>query len=692
MSNQTQPQGSEADDKPGDLSPGTEPDDTDLATRAVRFVDRIAYRIFGDYFQRREDSYADLRKKLHQAKMEVGYDMYLSRVAFYSVLLGLLGAGLGIGVTYILASLGIFSQYTLGVTVPPNVAVFIENNKTVLTGVFSAVVLSVFFGVIAGAVLYYIPSFHAGERKREINTTLPHAVTFMYALSRGGMNIVEVIEAIANADDAYGEVSNEFKMILNDMEYFGSDLRLALRNASETTPSDSMEDFLDDLLGIVDSGGDITPFLLQKSEQYLERARQEQKGFLDTLALIAESYVTAFVAGPLFIIIITVIMSVLGGASLTQIYAIVYLVIPLGSLGFAFVIDILSTGGEQSSSKLKTEFDEFEIEDWADRETDDGEKLADDPRYKSLKRAKKKERVKKFLRNPLSSVKRQPILTVVVTAPVAVAVFAAFVLTGVSTPTFSALKSRPIWNTATLFVIPALTVSFPLSLFHELKMRRRRKVLRELPDTLKKLSGANETGMTLTESLQMVYETSTGVLANEFEKVYTEIEWDADLNDSFIRFANRMEIPRLSRTVKLITKANESSGDIGDVLEVAARDVESAYKLDRERFQNMIIYVVIIIISFLVFLFVVVILDNTFLTNIAESTSGAEGLSQAGGGALSFEEIPLDTYRMVLFHSAIIQAFSSGLLAGQMGENSIYSGFKYSIVLTLIALGVFIFM
>ncbi|MDY6776159.1 MAG: type II secretion system F family protein [Halobacteria archaeon] len=667
--------------------------DTGIRLSPSKAIDRIAYRIFGTYFKQREDKYASTRKKLQQARMgEVGYDMYLSRVVFYSLVIGLLGAGVGILITYLLFTLGVFSEYTLGVTVPPSVATFIENNKILLSGVLLTVLISGFVSVVTGATLYYVPHFYAGERKRSINTTLPHAVTFMYALSRGGMNIVEVIEAIANADDAYGEVSNEFKMILNDMEYFGSDLRLALRNASETTPSDSMEDFLDDLLGIVDSGGDITPFLLQKSEQYLERARQEQKGFLDTLALIAESYVTAFVAGPLFIIIITVIMSVLGGASLTQIYAIVYLVIPVGSLGFAFIIDILSTGGEQSSKTLKTEIEEFDVENWADIETEDGGKLSDDPRYKSLRRAKKMENIKSLLRNPFASVKEEPLLSLVVTVPVAAALFAGFVFAGVSTATVSAFKSRPIWNTATLFVIPAMTLTVPVSFFHELKMRRRRKVLRELPDTLKKLAGANETGMTLTESLRMVYETSTGVLANEIEMVYTEIEWDADLNDSFIRFANRMKIPRLSRTIKLITKANESSGDIGDVLEVAARDVESAYKLDRERFQNMIIYVVIIIISFLVFLFVVVILENTFLTNIAESTSGAEGLSQAGGGALSFEEIPLDTYRMVLFHSAIIQAFSSGLLAGRMGENSMYSGLKYSIILTLIALGVFIFL
>jgi flagellar protein FlaJ len=208
--------------------------------------------------------------------------------------------------------------------------------------------------------------------------------------------------------------------------------------------------------------------------------------------------------------------------------------------------------------------------------------------------------------------------------------------------------------------------------------------------------------MTLNESLLLVSETSSGVLSKELKKVHNEIQWDTGLNDALIGFANRMKIPRLSRTIKLITKANESSGNIQGVLQVAARDVDTAYKLDRERFQNMIIYTVIIIVSFLVFLFVIIILEKNFLSQMAEAggsgggeaASGASGGGGGGGGgaAFSMESVPLDAYRMVFFHAGIIQAFCSGLVAGQMGENDVLSGLKYGIVMTLIAVVVFIFM
>jgi flagellar protein FlaJ len=656
-------------------------------------MDKIAFKLFGSYFKGKGDTYAGYRKKINQARMEVGYDMYLSRITLYSIITGLVGAFLGVGITVTLSALGLFDSISLSLRLPPGAAEFVSQYAVLIGGFFLTVILAAILGGIAGGILYYLPSFYAGERRRKIDAALPFGVTFMYALSRGGMNILEVMEKLSNADDVYGELANEFDMILRDMDYFGNDLRVALRNGSDMTPSENLSDFLDDLLSVIDSGGEMTPFLYNKSQQYHEIRKQDQKGFLDTLALMSESYVTAFVAAPLFIIIITTIMSVMGGANMMQLYAIIYLVLPIASLGFAFVIDIISTGGEDAAKQLESEHDEFDIEALEDFAED-----SEDERIDDLVQARKMQSVKDFIRNPLGGVRENPLWSLGFTVPVAVIVFAGFVLSGTASPMPEAMKTNPIFNTLALFVLPLMIVSVPLSLFHELKSRRESAIIRELPETLKKLESANETGMTLNESILLVSQTSSGILSDELKKVHNEIQWDTSLNDALIGFANRMKIPRLSRTIKLITKANESSGNIQGVLQVAARDVDTAYKLDRERFQNMIIYTVIIIVSFLVFLFVIVILENQFLTQMAEAGGGGSGSGSGGGagggggGAFSMESVPLDAYRMIFFHAGIIQAFASGLVAGQMGENDVLSGLKYGIVMTIIAVVVFTFM
>jgi flagellar protein FlaJ len=400
---------------------------------------------------------------------------------------------------------------------------------------------------------------------------------------------------------------------------------------------------------------------------------------------MSESYVTAFVAAPLFIIIITAIMSVMGGANLMQLYAIIYFVLPLASIGFAFVIDIISSGGDGSTDQLQREREPFELEDVeeiADR--------SDDDRLEDLVRAKKLQGTKDFIRDPLSKVREEPLISLGFTIPVALLFAAVTVLTGYATLSFEAFKNAPVSNTIYVAIIPMLIIITPLSYYHEKKQRRNKKVIRELPETLKKLSSANETGMTLNESLLLVSETSQGILAEEFKKVHNEVQWDTGINDALVGFANRLKIPRVSRTVKLITKANESSGNIQEVLEVAARDVDTAYKLDRERFQNMIIYTVIILVSFLVFLFVIVILQRQFLSAMAEEAAGFDA-GGAGGGGFAIEDVPIDTYSMIFFHASVIQGFFSGLVAGQMGEDHILSGLKYGIVMTLIAVVVFMF-
>jgi flagellar protein FlaJ len=649
-------------------------------------IDRFAYDLFGNYFESRKSNYAGYRKKINQARMEVGYDMYLARITLYSVITGIVGILLGVLLTWVLAQVGVTETMTAALNVPPALESFLANYRTFIVGFFLSVILAAVFGGIAGGILYYVPSFKAGERQRQIDDTLPYAVTFMYALSRGGMNVLEVMEKLANADDVYGEVSNEFDMILRDMDYFGNDLRIALRNASEMTPSDNLADFLDDLLSVIDSGGEITPFMLNKSQQYHEIKKQDQKGFLDTLALMSESYVTAFVAAPLFIIIITAIMSVMGGANLMQLYAIIYFVLPLASIGFAFVIDIISGGGDGSTEELRREREKFKLED-----VEDIAERSGDERIEDLVRAKKLQGTKDFIRDPLARVREKPLLSLGFTIPVALLFAAVTVLTGYATLSIEAFKNTPVSNTIYTAIIPMLIMIAPLSYYHEKKQRRNKKVIRELPETLKKLSSANETGMTLSESLLLVSETSEGVLADEFKLVHNEVQWDTGINDGLVGFANRLKIPRVSRTVKLITKANESSGNIQEVLEVAARDVDTAYKLDRERFQNMIIYTVIIIISFLVFLFVIVILQRQFLSAMAEEAAGFDASSSGGGGGFSIEDVPIDTYNMIFFHASVIQGFFSGLVAGQMGEDHVLSGLKYGIVMTLIAVVVFLF-
>ena len=92
----------------------------------------------------------------------------------------------------------------------------------------------------------------------------------------------------------------------------------------------------------VTSGGNLKHFFSQKSERYAWENRQTQKKFVEVMGLMAETYVTAVVAGPLFLIVMMAIMAMLGGGDLTMLQLIVYMLLPLANAGFAYGLTAIS--------------------------------------------------------------------------------------------------------------------------------------------------------------------------------------------------------------------------------------------------------------------------------------------------------------------------------------------------------------
>jgi flagellar protein FlaJ len=201
--------------------------------------------------------------------------------------------------------------------------------------------LLVFGGMTYVAFLVY-PGVIAGNRRRNIDATLPYAINYITAMSSAGITPAEIFRLLGEST-IYGESAVEARHIAREIDIFGRDLIDALRIVSATTPSQRMKDFLQGAMASISSGGNLTDYFRTKAAQYALENRQGQKLFLDTLGLIAESYVTALVAGTLFLIILQSIMSVLSGdAKPLFLYVIIYLIIPFGSVMFVVMISSMT--------------------------------------------------------------------------------------------------------------------------------------------------------------------------------------------------------------------------------------------------------------------------------------------------------------------------------------------------------------
>lgn len=658
------------------------PREDERLTGETRELLREQYGYVRAFFKADPARYTRLQRWLNQARVGTTYDIYLTRTVYMALGLGLLGLVAGGLLAFVLAATGVIFGISSPVDAPADLARIVGDNRVLVAGVALSVAGFVVACLCTVIGRYYYPRMVVDNRRREIDVTLPHAIVYMYALSYGGMNTFEVIKRLAETDDVYGEVANEFDVIVRDVELFGNDLFTAIRDARNLTPSDNMEQFLDDMLSVLDSGSDITGFFESESKAYMEEARDEQDSFLETLSILSEIFVVAFVAAPLFLIVTLVVISLLGGAgALTQAYALVYAVLPVGMVMFLLVVDLLSQPYQQPTSLVLEDFEDGA----AAGAVDDA-----DERFEEYEDHRRRQRIFELVQNPVETIRSQdPIYSLLVTVPLGLVVAGLFVLGGVADP--AAFGEEPVYVTTMLVVVPLLVAGVPLTALHELKRRRQLHVARRFPDTLNILSSANEMGIRLTEALELVSRWSEGVLAVEMRKVRNDIEWNFDVRRALLALANRLRVPQVTRTMKLIAEGARSSGDLSRILSIAAEDTRNRYKIEEERRREMSAYIAIVVIGFLVYLAVIVLIDVSYLTPISQLSTPEDPGTGAGGLIFSVSNVPVTEYRMVFFHSALIQGIGAGLLAGKLADNDVLSGLKYSLLLVVLTLVVFMF-
>lgn len=659
------------------------------------FNDRLAIRFY-PLFQRVFDSNGDfvdsVNTKLGECRRDTPVEMYMSRCLGYGVITG--------GVLWFLTTLlvgGFFMIVNpdvgtiLGIPAPSDRAQQIMRALKVpllisLTGIV--------FGTIGFLSGLFLPIGNlwmtSGSREREINMLLPDAVSFMYALSVGGLNQLEILEAIAKAEDVYGEVAREFQIIMHETTYFDVDYRTAIRNRSSETPSDNLAQFLTDMLSILSSGGDLTSFLDLKKEKHMRTAKQQQENTLETLELFGEMYMTLSLF-PLLLVILLVSMSLMGDMDDMMLYGAVYGMIPISGIVFILMISTVKND-DPGDGYLTGEVDDPRV--YTESVSDRGViKRYAGSKFAVLQEIRDREgtmKAKKYFRHPLSLFYEFPTYTLAITVPLAGILIWNLVSAGLVPTAWDSFKGNPVWGTFVYFHIPLYMIGLPFIIAYELKQRRRHVITNKISENLRKLSSANDTGLTLLESFLNVSDTSTGKLSEEFEAIYGKVQYGTSLKQALIELNNKYHLPRVARTIKLVADAQEASSQITDVLSTAAQASENQDDLERARKTGARMQMVIIMMTFLTMLAVMAILKLQFLDVMGELSESASG-SGGKGGTASLGGVDVEQLNTVFFHAVTLQGVMAGLISGYMRDGKLLSGIKYCIVLVTIALVVWMF-
>ena len=516
----------------------------------------------------------------------------------------------------------------------------------------------------------YYPVLLAHGRRTRIELDLPYAISYMQALSTT-MPPFDMIRKVYEESDMFGEVSREFGMIVRDVELFGDDLITAMRHLQHVTPSPALRDFLNDLGIVFDSGGDITAYLGAKTEFFREQAKRELELVLKTIEIMAEVYVSAFVAGPIALIIMIVAQGMTNASTMDWLLPMMYVVIPVGAVIMIWLLSVMLppenleiTRKEIVEPLFASNLREVESEQGrgSTRETTEF--------FRIIENRRQWHRILRRVKNPLRAYITNYDYGIIAGGMVA-AVIALLFMAG----WFDALFPHNVLEA----VICLLIIGFmaPVALAYEGRRWYVRNVESHLPEFLRELADMKDIGLTLQESIRRISGAKLGLLSSELSVASRDIETGANVNSALVRMEERIGLVSVKRAISLLVRASEITTNLRQIFMIAITDFEYYLRLKSERANTTIVYVMIIYLSFGIYLYTAYQLNVPFLSSFQENSLN----------------ITMDLSGNItnMFHIGIILGAFSGIMAGQFSSNSILAGFKHSIVLLAAALVLFTF-
>jgi len=280
----------------------------------------FSWKIMGGYASSKVDDNQALEESLLKAHIKIRAEEYLAYVVMSTVIMAIIGIGIGVGV-------GVIMMGLMGVSM--------------IMRIMIALLAIALLPMMTYFILLGSPASKAKRRGRDIDKRLAAAMSFISAMASADVNI-DVIFKEMSRQKVYGEIAAEAAWITRDTELLGSDILSAIRAAARRSPSAKFQDFLQGVITTSTSGGQLKPYFLLKAEEYQKENKLAMKAQMETLGMLAESFVTVVVAFPLFLVLIMAIMSIVGGGDpafmIMMLYLVVLMMIPISQFGFIFVI------------------------------------------------------------------------------------------------------------------------------------------------------------------------------------------------------------------------------------------------------------------------------------------------------------------------------------------------------------------
>ncbi len=262
-----------------------------------------------------------------------------------------------------------------------------------------------------------------------------------------------------------------------------------------------------------------------------------------------------------------------------------------------------------------------------------------------------------------------------------------------------------------LIILSVFIIILPLFMQRYTRYLWVRAVEEQFPNFIRDVADSVRSGMSFKEAVSIASRTDYGKLSPEVEKMKNRLSWDIPSMRVLDIFGKEVKESKLiSEALNIIKESIMSGGNVAATMNAVARDTVSFKEIEAERRSMVGQHVMIMYAIFFMFLgisimiiFVMVPMVNTQ----PQMTVGGMGgqfsnpcqdvgyfpcnFFSALGVIFSMPD-GIGLYYVALFFTVVlIQGIFSGLIAGQLGENSILAGSKHSLIMAIIAIAVFFF-
>ena len=195
---------------------------------------------------------------------------------------------------------------------------------------------------ITGFALVYYPYYKTSEAKGRLDDGLIYFLSYMAILSASGMSLDRIIARVSEVEDNPPLVHLAKKFLMN-IKLFGMDVRTALKDIEEMSPSPTLAKQLESMRTAIATSGDLKALLMYEVDRQLQAKREKLKTKMNTLVYIGEIYVAMMVITPIIFILVISIMTVLGNSQGTgavmQLNVIVFIGLPIMGAVFTVLLD-----------------------------------------------------------------------------------------------------------------------------------------------------------------------------------------------------------------------------------------------------------------------------------------------------------------------------------------------------------------